>query len=66
MKYEAMSNEAHQGAVKTKKRYLANALEQEASDLLQKIGLDGWDAEARRLAYEQDVRPYWKQLGSAP
>ena len=66
MKYEAMSNEAHQGAVKTKKRYLANALEQEASDLLQKIGLDGWDAEARRLAYEQDVRPYWKQFGSAP
>ena len=66
MDYETMYKEAHKSAIETKKRYLASALEQEASELLRKIGLDGWDAEERRRVYEQEVRPYWERFGLTP
>ena len=61
-----MYEEAHEHAIKTKKRYLADALEQEASALLAHMELDDWDMEERRLAYEQEVRPYWEKYGAAP
>ena len=66
MEYENKYNEAFQNALKTKKEYLAKALEQEGENLLQKIGLDDWDAEERRRAYEQEVLLYWERFGLAP
>ena len=66
MEYEKQYNEAYQHALETKKRYLANALQQESSALLHRIGTGGWSAEARRLAYERDVLPYWERFGPAP
>lgn len=63
---ENIFNEAHLHAFETRKRYLSNALEQEESALLQHIGLDGWSIEERRLAYEQEVLPYWERFGLRP
>lgn len=61
-----MVNDAIQHAIKTKKRYLTDALAQESLALLQRIGTDGWSVEERRLAYERDVLPCWKRFGTAP
>ena len=66
MNDETMYNEALQHAIATKKRYLTNALEQEALDLLHHIDPQDWSEADRQLAYAQDVRPYWKRFGRMP
>ena len=65
-KYENLYDTALRQARDTKRLYLTNALEQEASALLSNIGIKDWSAEDRRRSYEQEVLPYWKKFGLRP
>ena len=65
-KYENDYNAAFQHAVETKKLYIADAVQQDSSSLLNRLHVDDWSSEQRLQAYKQEVLPYWEKFRLAP
>ena len=63
---EHVYNAAFRLTRKTKKIFLAKAVEREEMKHFKSIGTDDWDPYDRKAEYREKVKPYWKKFGGAP